>query len=88
MDGAVSITISPQGQITIPKAWRDLLGLNAGKKLVISLVDWVKGKALVIHPEPKSWADYVAGTGKGLWGKDSDAYIKQERDSWERKSWE
>lgn len=85
MEGTTTITISPQGQITIPKAWRDLLGLKAGKKLAVSIATWVKGKAIVIRSEPKSWADYLAGTGKGLWGKDSDVYLQKERDSWQKK---
>jgi len=85
MDTVMTLKVSPQGQITIPKAWRKALEIKPGTtKLVAYLTDLLKTKALTLQPKPKSWADQVAGTGKGLWG-DSDEYIKKERDSWEKK---
>lgn len=80
---SATLTVSSQGQITIPKAWRELLGLKKGKKLMASVVDWVKGKAIVIKKEPESWAEYLAGTGKGLWGKDSDEYHRKWKEEWD-----
>lgn len=80
-----TITISPQGQITIPASLRRTLNLRAGTKLILNIVDWVKSKAIVIQPVPKSWVDQVAGTGKGMWGKSSDAYLDRERNAWKNK---
>lgn len=80
-----TITISPQGQITIPTSIRRSLNLRAGTKLILNIVDWIKTKAIIIQPEPKSWVDQVAGTGTGMWGKSSDAYLEKERKLWENK---
>ena len=77
-----TLTISPQGQITIPKQWRTLLGLQKGAKAIAWLEKKLKNKALVLTPQPESWIDAVAGTGKDLWG-DSAKYIKKERAQWE-----
>lgn len=80
-----TITISPQGQITIPASLRRSLNLKGGTKLILNIVDWIKTKAIIIQPEPKSWVDQVAGTGKGMWGKSSDVYLEKERNLWENK---
>lgn len=88
MDTITTLKVSPQGQITIPKAWRKALKIKPGAKMIAHLTDWIKSKALTLRPEPKSWADYMSGLGKDLWqGVDVDEYVKKERDSWKRK-WE
>lgn len=78
------LTISSQGQITIPASLRRDLNLKGGTKLILNLVDWVKSKAIVLQPMPKNWVDEVAGSGKGLWGKSSEEYLKEERNSWQK----
>jgi len=87
MDTVITLKVSPQGQITIPKAWRKALEIKPGTtKLVAYLTDLLKTKALTLQPKPKNWADYMAGLGKEVWEKvDTDEYIRKERDSWERK---
>lgn len=77
-----TITLSPQGQITIPVALRRRLNLKGGTRLLLEIMDWVKSKALVIRPIPKGWVDEVAGSGRGLWGKNSDEYLQKERNTW------
>jgi len=85
METIVTLTVSPQGQITIPKDWRKLLNLNKKTKMIAQLTDMPKGKAVLLNPEPKSWVKHMAGLGKDVWGKiDTDEYIQKERDSWER----
>lgn len=79
-----TLTISPQGQITIPAPLRRHLNLKAGTKLIINLVDWAKSKTIVLQPIPKSWVDAVSGSGKGLWGKSSEKYLEEERESWQK----
>lgn len=79
----VTLTVSSQGQITIPKAWRKILDLKPGTKLVAEVKKEPRRKKLVLEPEPESWAKLLAGTGKGLWGN-SDRYIKKIRESWDR----
>lgn len=79
-----TLTISPQGQITIPVNLRRDLNLKGGTKLILNLVDWVKNKAIVLQPMPKNWVDTVSGSGKGLWGKSSVKYLEEERNSWQK----
>lgn len=81
------LTVSPQGQITIPKSWRELLDLGPGSKLVAWIVDRVKVRVLALKPAPKSWAEHTSGIAKGIWDDlgGPDAYLARERDSWERK---
>lgn len=81
-----TITVSPQGQITIPADLRKTLDLKDGVKLILDVVDWVKTKAIVLRVKPKNISTYSLGLGKDAWwGVDSDKYIKQERDSWDKK---
>lgn len=79
------LTISPQGQITIPKEWRESLRLKKGSHVFAWVEDKVKTKIIVIVPQPKSWVQAVSGSGKGLWGN-SDDYIQKERNQWTAKS--
>jgi hypothetical protein len=82
---ATLLTVSPQGQITLPKKWRDewLAGQKKPK-----LVAWQEKPnnappIVTISPQPASWVKAVAGSSKNLWGK-VDQYIKRERNQWTR----
>jgi len=83
---SITLTVSPQYQITIPKKIREAVGIKPGQELWVWVQNWLKNKAITLTPKPKSLADYTLGLGKGLWG-DPDKYIQKERNSWER-SWE
>ncbi|MDO8640383.1 MAG: AbrB/MazE/SpoVT family DNA-binding domain-containing protein [Nitrosarchaeum sp.] len=78
----IILTISSQGQITIPQEWRDQLQLKKGTKLLAWIDEKIKTKVLIITPQPASWVKMVLGTGKGLWGKSSDDYIQNIRNQW------
>ena len=81
-----SLTISPQGQITIPIDLRRQLNLKPGTDLVLSLVDWVKSKALVLRAKPKNPSAHGLGLGREIWEKvDADKYVKAERQAWSKK---
>lgn len=82
-----TLTVSPQGQITIPKAWREQLNLRPGSKLMGWMAGRVKDQVLALKPAPKSWAEHTSGITKGAWDDvgGPDAYLAKERDSWERK---
>jgi len=83
MKTTATLTISPQGQITIPKEWRKLLG---GTKLVAWLkVATGEKQQLVLEKKSSNWVKEYAGSGKGLWGPDPDEYLRQERASWDKK---
>ncbi|MBI3384823.1 AbrB/MazE/SpoVT family DNA-binding domain-containing protein [Candidatus Gottesmanbacteria bacterium] len=75
------LTISSQGQITVPKTIRDRIGIKPGAKIVVYLKKDLQGDIVVLEPKEKSWAKKLAGSGKNLWGN-SDAYLKNERKSW------
>lgn len=77
----IILTVSPQGQITIPKIWRDQLKLKSGVKVIAWIEEKLKTKILTLIPHPKNWTDIVAGSGKGMWGN-SDEYIQNERNQW------
>lgn len=78
-----TLTVSPQGQITIPLELRQKLNLKAGAKVFVDLVNYLKSKAVILHPKPKSWVDELSGTGRGLWGANSQKYLEEERNSWQ-----
>lgn len=81
-----TLIISSQGQVTLKKEIREALGVKSGSKLLASVTNTKTGvgPSLILEPEPKSWYKAVAGTGKGLWGENSDEYIRKERESWNR----
>lgn len=74
-------TISSKYQITLPARLVRELGLEPGDKLAVELED---GR-LILHPRPKDWVSYTAGSLKGVYGEtkeDIDAYLKEVRGSW------
>jgi AbrB family looped-hinge helix DNA binding protein len=79
------LTVSPQGQITLPKQWRESFQLKKGAQILAWIEKKVKTNVIYLMPQPKSWIQAVKGSSKGLWG-DSDAYIQKERNQWTRKS--
>lgn len=81
-----TITVSPQGQITIPIDLRKTLNLKEGVKLILDVVDWIKTKAIVLRVKPKDISTYSLGLGKDIWkGIDAAEYVKKERESWDKK---
>ena len=74
-------TISSKLQITLPVALVRELGLQPGDKLAVELKD---GR-LTLHPRPKDWVSYTAGTMPGLYGEtkeEIDAYLRDVRGEW------
>ena len=81
MSDTTHITISPQGQVTIPKSWRSVLGIEKGSKVTAHLKKTPQGAAIILSSQPENWTDLVGGSGHGLWS-DADIYIAKERSSW------
>ena len=76
-----TVTISSKHQITLPAEIVRRLGLRAGDKLAIELIE---GEILAV-PEPVSWVDWGRGIAAGVYGgtKESiDRYVAEERVSW------
>ena len=78
-----AIPISTQGQITIPKVLRKLLGIEGGS-VVIALPHLDEGE-IIIKPAPKNWVREMRGLGKEVWKNfDTDKWLKKQRESWDR----
>lgn len=81
MKDTTQITISSQGQLTIPKSWRTILGIEKGNKIIAHLKKTPQGAAVILSSQPENWTSLVGGSGTGLW-KDANKYIAKERSSW------
>ncbi len=74
-------TISSKYQITLPARLVRELGLQPGDKLAVEL----EHGRLVLHPRPKDWLSYTAGSMPGYYGKtkeEIDAYLREVRGDW------
>lgn len=72
-----SVKLSSKFQVVIPQQARATLGLAAGDELLVL----VKEDRIVMVPKPKNFTDQLAGLHKDIW-KDSESYLKDERESW------
>ena len=81
---SVILPISPQGQITIPKQWREALMRKKGSNKV--QLTRTSECTFTLNPEPNldEWLDSLRGSGKGLWGDDPDQYIQELRTEWQK----
>jgi len=73
-----SSTVSSKYQVVIPKALRKDLDIKPGQKVYLSIKN---GK---LEMDTTSALDEVFGCMKGAWGKDSDAYLRELRNEWDR----
>lgn len=74
-------TLSSKHQITLPARLVRELGLEPGDKLAVEL----EHGCLVLHPRPKDWLSYTAGSMPGYYGKtkeEIDAYLREVRGDW------
>ena len=74
-------TISSKYQITLPARLVRELGLKPGDKLAVELGE---GR-LILHPRPKDWLSYTAGSMPDYYGKtkeEIDAYLREVRGFW------
>jgi|FLYL01.1.fsa_nt_gi AbrB family looped-hinge helix DNA binding protein len=74
-------TISSKYQITLPARLVREIGLKPGDQVAVEL----DGLRIVLHPRPKDWVSYTAGSLKGVYGEtkeDVDAYLREVRGSW------
>ena len=72
------VTMTSKNQITLPIEIARQLNVKPGDKLVVELVQ----DHVVLMPQPGSWADYVVGSVRGVYGarkEDIDSYINEVR---------
>ena len=80
---ALRTRVSTKGQVVIPREARTAAGLRAGDDLVVE----VRDGSIVLRRAPRSWSEWGYGLGREIWqGIDTDAYMKRERATWQRRS--
>lgn len=77
----VILPISPQGQITIPKKWRESLLRKKGQNKVQLTKQSDDTYQLTPEPDLDEWLDSLQGSAKGLYG-DPVEYVRKLRDEW------
>ncbi len=76
----ISVKISSKHQIAVPSAIRKELQLEAGDHLLAQVRDGV----IVLVPRRGDALDQLRGLHREIWaGQDVEAYIDEERDSWD-----
>ena len=77
----IRVKLSSKGQIVIPKKVRDILGIKKGSELLLRL----EGDRLTLIPAGRFGRGMIKGTfGETL--QEIEAYMKEERESWEKRS--
>ena len=78
-------TVSTKYQIVIPKDVRNRLDIAPGMELAIEVLD--RNRA-VVHTKKISSVQALQGLGKDVWKTlgGGDAYLKQERTTWDASS--
>lgn len=75
------VTLSSKNQIVVPKEAREKLNIGPGQEMLVL----VKENRIVLIPRPQDFVDRMAGLHKDVWtGVDTDSYLEEERDSWQR----
>lgn len=70
------VKISSKNQIAVPAEVRKKLGVGPGDYLIVE----VRDGCAYLMPEPKNWAQSLAGLHKEIWeGVDVAEYIRGER---------
>ncbi len=80
MSNTKLVKLGKKGQIVIPKALRESMGIKIGDLLLVT----AEGDRISIIP-PEKYAKATRGLLKGLWGDTSDkvdTYLERERNSW------
>lgn len=68
---SIILPISPQGQITIPKKWRDILLNKRGANKIQLTHNNDNTFTIAQAPEIEDWLESLQGSGKGLWQEDN-----------------
>ena len=77
----LSAKVSTKHQISIPSDARRRLGIEAGDRLDVQVIE----DTLVLRKRPARPSDRLRGlgAGKGWYKPDPDTYLRQIRDEWE-----
>ncbi len=79
MQSTETVKVSGRYQISLPSRARRELGIDAGDRLMVVVQDGL----LILLPQPKDYAGYMAGLHREIWeGIDTTAYLNEERATW------
>jgi AbrB family looped-hinge helix DNA binding protein len=74
-----SVKVSTKYQISIPSEARRRLGIEAGNRLSVEIVDG----AMVLRLRPELASERLWGIGRGLYGPDPVTFVREIRDELE-----
>lgn len=73
--------LNSRNQIVLPKEAREAMEAKAGDDILVV----PHGDHVILMRRPESFTDALYGSAKGLYQPDPDTYLKQERESWNRR---
>ena len=79
MQTPISVKVSRRYQIAVPQQARKRLNIQSGDRLLVDIQEGL----IVLMPQPKRYADALAGLHQEIW-KDVDvqSYLTGERSTW------
>jgi bifunctional DNA-binding transcriptional regulator/antitoxin component of YhaV-PrlF toxin-antitoxin module len=79
MSQSTSVKVSSRYQIAVPRVTRGWLKIENGDRLLVDVQDVL----LILLPQPKDYPAHLSGLYKEIWADlDTDAYLGEERDTW------
>jgi len=72
----LSVKVSTKYQIAVPSETRRALGIKAGDRLDVQVI----GDTLVMRRSPDRPSDRLRGLGRGMYGSDPVAFVRELRD--------
>ena len=75
------VRVGRRGQMVLPKAVREALGVNEGDQLWVE----VEGNRVILRPI-SSLVRESLGSLRGTWGEAIASYLKEEREAWDKRS--
>jgi len=75
-EAVARVKVSSKYQIAVPAEARKKLGIKPGDHLLVD----IREESILLMPEPKDWAEALAGLHKEIWeGIDPVEYVRGER---------
>ena len=79
MSQSTSVKVSSRYQIAVPRVARERLKIKKGDRLLVDVQDGL----LILLPQPNDYTVRLSSLHKDVWADlDTDAYLRQERDTW------
>jgi len=75
------VRVGRRGQMVLPKAVREALGVNEGDQLWVE----VEGNRVILRPV-SSLVRESLGSLRGTWEEEIASYLKEEREAWDKRS--